>query len=109
MRAAERGAVAVPRSQGAFVQRLVQSVLCVSDSRWLGSGKVIGNKWEQYLELLEDENSQGEALDQLGLPRYCCRRMIMTRELVSVGRVVRCTFACVRCCLVCRTARFDCG
>ena len=44
----------------------------------LSSGKVIGNKWEEYLSLLEDENSQAEALDHLGLTRYCCRRMVMT-------------------------------
>ena len=30
------------------------------------------------MSLLEDENSQGEALDHLGLVRYCCRRMVMT-------------------------------
>ena len=42
------------------------------------AGKVIGNKWEEYLSLLEDENSQAEALDHLGLKRYCCRRMLMT-------------------------------
>ena len=42
------------------------------------AGKVIGNKWEEYLSLLEDENSQSEALDHLGLTRYCCRRMVMT-------------------------------
>jgi DNA-directed RNA polymerase I, II, and III subunit RPABC5 len=39
---------------------------------------VIGNKWEEYMSLLEDENSQSEALDHLGLTRYCCRRMVMT-------------------------------
>ena len=40
-------------------------------------GQVVGNKWEEYLSLLEDENSQSEALDHLGLTRYCCRRMVM--------------------------------
>ncbi|KAJ2682293.1 DNA-directed RNA polymerase II subunit L [Coemansia spiralis] len=41
-------------------------------------GKVVGNKWEKYLELLEKDLSDGEALDALGLKRYCCRRMILT-------------------------------
>ncbi|KAJ2234639.1 DNA-directed RNA polymerases I, II, and III subunit RPABC5 [Coemansia sp. RSA 485] len=41
-------------------------------------GKVVGNTWERYLELLEQEYSDGEALDELGLKRYCCRRMVLT-------------------------------
>ncbi|KAJ2340289.1 DNA-directed RNA polymerase II subunit L [Coemansia erecta] len=41
-------------------------------------GKVVGNKWDQYLELLEKDYSDGEALDAMGLKRYCCRRMILT-------------------------------
>mmetsp|Transcript_24103 Transcript_24103/g.72325 ORF Transcript_24103/g.72325 Transcript_24103/m.72325 type:complete len:80 (-) Transcript_24103:47-286(-) len=41
-------------------------------------GKVIGNKWESYLELLKAEYSEGDALDELGLKRYCCRRMVLT-------------------------------
>eukprot|EP00010_Vexillifera_abyssalis_P001320 CAMPEP_0201555538 /NCGR_PEP_ID=MMETSP0173_2-20130828/49648_1 /ASSEMBLY_ACC=CAM_ASM_000268 /TAXON_ID=218659 /ORGANISM="Vexillifera sp., Strain DIVA3 564/2" /LENGTH=41 /DNA_ID= /DNA_START= /DNA_END= /DNA_ORIENTATION= len=30
-------------------------------------GKVIGNKWEAYLSLLEDDYPEGDALDALGL------------------------------------------
>ncbi|CAM6002695.1 unnamed protein product, partial [Sphagnum balticum] len=41
-------------------------------------GKVVGNKWESYLELLNAEIPEGDALDQLGLKRYCCRRMVLT-------------------------------
>jgi DNA-directed RNA polymerase I, II, and III subunit RPABC5 len=66
-------------------------------------GKVIGNKWETYLSLLEAEYSEGDALDTIGvrnegrfkshlllfrhlteilfffqLKRYCCRRMLLT-------------------------------
>lgn len=41
-------------------------------------GKVLGNQWEQYLELLRSDNSEGDALDKLGLRRYCCRRMLLT-------------------------------
>eukprot|EP00984_Skeletonema_dohrnii_P029531 scaffold20262_cov129-Skeletonema_dohrnii-CCMP3373.AAC.2 len=39
-------------------------------------GKVIGNKWETYLNLLQTDFSEGDALDELGLRRYCCRRMV---------------------------------
>jgi DNA-directed RNA polymerase I, II, and III subunit RPABC5 len=41
-------------------------------------GKVIGNKWDNYLRLLQSEYTECEALDSLGLKRYCCRRMMLT-------------------------------
>lgn len=57
-------------------------------------GKVVGNLWEQYLALLkgvpveeddehkDSEHNHGytpaEALNALGLRRYCCRRMLLT-------------------------------
>ncbi|BAT16141.1 Os12g0180400, partial [Oryza sativa Japonica Group] len=41
-------------------------------------GKVIGNKWDLYLDLLQADYTEGDALDALGLVRYCCRRMLMT-------------------------------
>ena len=40
-------------------------------------GKVTGNKWEPYKEYIKIM-TQAEALDKLGLKRYCCRRMITT-------------------------------
>ena len=42
-------------------------------------GKVIGNKWESFLDLVEKgEYDEGQALEKLGLKRYCCRRMLLT-------------------------------
>ncbi|XP_022157220.1 DNA-directed RNA polymerases I, II, and III subunit RPABC5-like [Momordica charantia] len=43
-------------------------------------GKVIGNRWESYLDLLRDDNGLDESgvLDRLGLVRYCCRQMLIT-------------------------------
>ncbi|CAE6345171.1 unnamed protein product [Rhizoctonia solani] len=41
-------------------------------------GKVIGDKWEEYVKLLRDNVTEGDAMDQLGLKRYCCRRMVLT-------------------------------
>ena len=41
-------------------------------------GKVIGNKYDKYLELLQCDYTEGDALDALGLRRYCCRRMLLT-------------------------------
>ncbi|KAL5573919.1 hypothetical protein UlMin_023516, partial [Ulmus minor] len=39
---------------------------------------VIGNKWDNYLDHLQVDYSEGDRLDALGLVRCCCRRMLMT-------------------------------
>lgn len=44
----------------------------------LFSKKIIGNKWETYVDLLNQKFSEKTALDILGLRRYCCRRMLLT-------------------------------
>jgi DNA-directed RNA polymerases I, II, and III subunit RPABC5 len=47
-------------------------------------GKVTGNKWQTYQKLIESGVSPSEALDKLGLKRYCCRRIILTHlEIVD--------------------------
>ena len=39
--------------------------------------RIVGNKWELYKKLTEEGMSNKEALDQLGLEMYCCRRMLL--------------------------------
>ena len=39
--------------------------------------KVIGNLWEKYQTLCQTME-KGKALDELGLERFCCRRMLLT-------------------------------
>ncbi|KAF1813004.1 DNA-directed RNA polymerases N/8 kDa subunit superfamily [Eremomyces bilateralis CBS 781.70] len=47
--------------------------------RCFSCGKVVGDLWERYLKMIEEEGlADGEAMDKLDLNRYCCRRMIMT-------------------------------
>eukprot|EP00808_Paulinella_micropora_P013051 g41753.t1 len=41
-------------------------------------GKVVGNKWEQFLAILQAGNSVCDALNMVELQRYCCRRMVLT-------------------------------
>ncbi|KAG8753596.1 DNA-directed RNA polymerase II subunit L [Serendipita sp. 396] len=41
-------------------------------------GKVVGDKWTEYMRLLADGVTEGDALTELGLHRYCCRRMVLT-------------------------------
>ncbi|KAK8200030.1 8 kDa subunit-domain-containing protein [Phyllosticta capitalensis] len=46
--------------------------------RCFSCGKVIGDIWERFEKLVEEQMVEGDAMDALGLNRYCCRRMVMT-------------------------------
>ena len=50
----------------------------VNSSRLTAHRERYLSRWEVYLDLLQAEYSEGDAMDALGLSRYCCRRMIMT-------------------------------
>ena len=72
--------------------------------RCMTCGKVIADKWDKFLELVKEKGqtddesklldisqanfkktSEGEALDQLDLKRYCCRRHFLTHvSLVDI-------------------------
>lgn len=41
-------------------------------------GKVIGDKWEEFQEMVNRGKSKAEALDKLGIKRYCCRTIFLT-------------------------------
>jgi len=46
-------------------------------------GKVLGNKWQTYVVLSQQE-SRKAALDKLGLTRFCCRAVMMThRDMID--------------------------
>lgn len=49
--------------------------------------KVIGNKWDPYCALLRDGIDSGEALNKLGLIRYCCRRMLITHVDLLIDKL----------------------
>jgi DNA-directed RNA polymerase subunit N len=47
-------------------------------------GKTVGEHYEEYKERVEDDEDPEEVLDDLGIERYCCRRMLVThRDLVD--------------------------
>ncbi|KAI4955444.1 DNA-directed RNA polymerase II subunit L [Alternaria rosae] len=46
--------------------------------RCFSCGKVTGDLWEKYMTILSEGKEEAEALDEIGLQRYCCRRMILT-------------------------------
>ena len=41
-------------------------------------GKVIGSSYPIYLNRVRMGEDSGKVLDDLGLKRYCCRRMIVS-------------------------------
>ncbi len=41
-------------------------------------GTVIGSKWEKYRKLVDGGKTPKDALDEVGLKRYCCRSFMLT-------------------------------
>ena len=51
-------------------------------------GKVIGNKWNRYLQLLNEKKEMPYIFKTLGLNRYCCRRMIIS-HVDLIGKLLK--------------------
>ena len=41
-------------------------------------GKLIGDKWEEFARRVKGGESPKKVLDDMGLTRYCCRRMLLS-------------------------------
>ena len=41
-------------------------------------GKVIGHLWEEFAKRVSEGEAPRKVLDDLGVKRYCCRRMFLT-------------------------------
>ena len=41
-------------------------------------GKLVADKWDEYIERLKKGEDAKKVLDDLKLNRYCCRRMLIT-------------------------------
>ena len=51
--------------------------------RCFSCGTVIADRWEAFNELVVEGKALSEAMDELGLLRYCCRRMYVSHaELI---------------------------
>jgi DNA-directed RNA polymerase subunit N len=46
--------------------------------RCFSCGKVIGDKWEDFNKRIESGEIPSEILDDIGVDRYCCRRMLLS-------------------------------
>jgi DNA-directed RNA polymerase subunit N len=49
-------------------------------------GKVVGEHWEEFKSRTrEDDGNPEQVLDELGVERHCCRRMLVShKDLVDV-------------------------
>jgi len=39
---------------------------------------LIGDKWEEFARRVKAGEDPGKVLDELGVKRYCCRRMLLS-------------------------------
>ncbi|MEM2925556.1 MAG: DNA-directed RNA polymerase subunit N [Methanocellales archaeon] len=47
-------------------------------------GKVISSVWDEYKRRTQQGEPPGKVLDELGITRYCCRRMLLSHvELID--------------------------
>ncbi len=53
-------------------------IILIIPIRCFTCGKEIATEYKKYKQLLEEGKTPKEALDYLGLTRYCCRKMILT-------------------------------
>jgi len=55
--------------------------------RCFSCGKVIAQAWDEYQERTSAGEDPQQVLDEVGLDRYCCRRMILShRETIDEVR-----------------------
>jgi len=59
--------------------------------RCFSCGQVIADKWEEFDKRVKNGEDAGKVLDDLGIKRYCCRRMIISHvdlidEIINYGR-----------------------
>jgi DNA-directed RNA polymerase subunit N len=59
--------------------------------RCFSCGQVIGNKWEKFKARVDNGEDPEKVLDELGVKRYCCRRMLIAHvelidEIIDYGR-----------------------
>ncbi|MCC7576615.1 MAG: DNA-directed RNA polymerase subunit N [Methanomethylovorans sp.] len=52
--------------------------------RCFSCGKVIANSWDEYKRRTKDGEDPARVMDDLGITRYCCRRILLSHvELVD--------------------------
>ena len=57
---------------------VIQVIKMLIPVRRFSCGKVIAHLWDQYSERTNAGEDPGEVLTDLGIQRYCCRRMFVS-------------------------------
>ncbi|MEM2084049.1 MAG: DNA-directed RNA polymerase subunit N [Nitrososphaerota archaeon] len=57
--------------------------------RCFSCGSLIADKWEEYKRRVDAGEEPGKILDNLGVKRYCCRRMFLSHVEVFEEEIVR--------------------
>lgn len=57
-------------------------------------GAVVGDKWEEFSSRVKAGEDPAKVLDELGVKRYCCRRMLISHveiidEILKFSRGIR--------------------
>lgn len=43
-------------------------------------GKLLADKWEEYIKRVKNGENPAKVLDELGIKKYCCRRMMISHK-----------------------------
>ncbi len=46
--------------------------------RCFSCGKLVGDKWDEFVRRVKQGENKGDILDDLGMKLYCCRRMLLS-------------------------------
>jgi DNA-directed RNA polymerase subunit N len=46
--------------------------------RCFSCGNLVGDKWEEFARRVKEGEEPRRVLDDLGMKRYCCRRMLIS-------------------------------
>lgn len=53
--------------------------------RCFSCGKVIASSWEKFKSRAENGENKEQILNDLGITRYCCRRMLLSHiEMIDI-------------------------
>ncbi len=55
--------------------------------RCFSCAKEISSKWEKYQLLIKQGHTEAEAMNKVGLKRYCCRRMFLGHVDINQEKV----------------------
>ena len=61
-----------------FVINLLQGDEMMVPIRCFTCGSLVGDKFEEFKEKVSAGKDPGEVLDEMGIKRYCCRRMLLS-------------------------------